>query len=178
MANAVLSNRERKELRKVTPKAPRVPRGEAVVRVAPPTPKEPDATERDGLVWLGRKGRLTPEQLRVGKWWSDRARDAGDISLRSCLDVTEGHGSSTGGGLPPAALASKSTAKRELFVAKWVVLRGEPDMLLVMEGVCEKRQTLRFLAGGNQQRARDLEAILKCALNQLSAWLKEPKEPA
>lgn len=172
MANAALSNRERRQLRKVTPKPPRVERGEAVVRVAAAPKKDEEMDGRDGLMWLKQKNRLKADQLKAALWCSDRLRDAGEVALRSCLEA------GVGGGRPdqssPSPLVSMTTAKRELFVLRFQVLRGQKDMILVIEGVCGARHTLRYLAGGDKHKARDLEMALRLALDLVAAWLKEP----
>lgn len=178
MANAALSKRERKQQHKATPKAPRRAKGEAVVRISaePPAMRDTEMDGRDGLLWLKQKNRLTQSQIAAGFWVSDLIRDAGDVALRSCLDDNGGGGSATA--RSPSPLVSLTTAKRELMVVRWVVLRGQTDMLLVVDGVCGARHTLRYLAGGNQQRARDLEVLLRAALDQIAEFRKEPAKVA
>jgi hypothetical protein len=177
VANAVLSNRERAKIRKATPRAPRVAKGEAVVKVGrPAVANDPEMDGRDGLLWLGQKRRLTAEQLQAAFRYRDRVRDAEPVSIRCALDG-DGAGSDPSTRSPSPVL-SLTSAKRELFVIRWQVLRGEADMLTVMDGVCGAGHTLRYLAGGSQRRAADLEAILKVALNLVAAWAKEPSTGA
>ncbi|HEY3694078.1 hypothetical protein [Phenylobacterium sp.] len=168
MANAALSNRARRQLLKTIAPAPRHPRvGEAGQGVRVSADPAPPA-DRDGLVWLGEKKRLTPDQLKAAFHYRDAFRDAGEVSLKSALDVGVG-----GGGYGPATpspLVSLTTARRALLVIRYQVLRGQVDMLTVMDGVCGAGHTLRGLAGGDKHRARDLEILLKAALDQVVAF--------
>jgi hypothetical protein len=169
--------RDRKEYRRLNPAKPRRARGEAVIKVAAPSKiVDAEMDGRDGLIWLKQKGRLVAEQISAALWVSDLIRDAGDVALRSCLDDTGGGGSATA--RSPSPLVSQTSARRELLVVRWVVLRGQADMILVVDGVCGARHTLRYLAGGDKHRARDLEVALKLALDQIAAFRKEPKTGA
>jgi hypothetical protein len=171
MAAAALSNRERKELNRQ--RKARLTKRDGVVRVAVKRPADEEMDGRDGLVWLMQKGRLSPAQGKVAVWLSDLIRDAGDVALKSCLDDSVG-----GGGRPgatsPSPLVSLTTARRQLLVVRWQVLRGQPDMVLVVDGVCGARHTIRYLAGGDKHRARDLEVTLKLALDLVLAHRAEP----
>lgn len=136
-------------------------------RVASPPAKPPT----DGLEWLQRKKRLTPSQLLEG--WAYRAlyRDAGPLSMKSQLgglDSPGGGGDGTGYALQTAIVGTED-ARRELFVLQHHVLRSQPDLITVMDGVCGIGHTLRMLAGGEQIRAAELEAVLRVALDLLVA---------
>lgn len=172
MAKTALSNRERRALKKATPKPPRVAKGGGGERAAGRAADREEPANRDGLVWLGQKRRLTPEQMREAFRYRDLFRDAGEVALRSALDI--GTGGCGVGGASPSPLVSLASARRELIVLRMLVLRGEDDMLTAMDGVCGGGHTLRGLAGGNQQRARDLEVLLKAALNLILAYRREP----
>lgn len=179
MANAALSNRERRQLRKVTPRPPRVERGEAVVRVAAeaaPKKKPSDTLDRDSLEWMVNKRQLTAPQAREAGLYRLGLRDGGEISTRSCLDFTVGSGQA--GGLPGAAVASMSDARRYVFVIRYVVLRGQVDMLSVMDGVCGQGQTLLYLAGGDRNRAAELKTSLRIALDLIVAYKAHLADPA
>ena len=170
MANVGLSNRQREQIRRqvqAEPRYPKVAEGEKVVKVSsdPPTP-----LERDGLVWLAKKKRLSVGQLAEGLAYRNAFRDAGELSMKSCLDVGAGVGGQAGpGDIADRAVISMTTARRELFVARYQVMRGQVDMLTVMDGVCGVGWTVRDLAAGDQVRARELEAVLKVALDLLVA---------
>lgn len=173
MANATLSNRERRDLLKAIPATPRKMKGAAVVRVAAvKPPKDPD--DKDGLDWLNRKGRLTPAQLREGLLYRQGFLDAGEVSIVSSLADPDRVRSTAGSALPGGGVASMTEARRAMFVARFVVLRGQVDMLTVMDGVCGLEHTLRYLAGGNQVRASELEVSLKIALDMLVAYRAGP----
>lgn len=155
--------RIKKEARKVAPVAPRHAPAEKVVNVS----KLPPPKDRDGLVWLIQKKRLTPEQQRTAKTWRDAARDATGVSIKSCIDDT-----ASGSGGPAwqrlqAAYVATAASKAWLDQMRREVLRGQVDMLTVMDGVCGAGHTLRDLAGGNDRRAGELEAVLRVALDVL-----------
>lgn len=168
MASVGLSNRERVRARKAIPRAPRIPKGEAVVRVAASPVRDEEMDGRDGLAWLKQKGRITALQLKAAMWCSDLIRDAGEVALPSCLEVSGCGGSA--GGPSPSPIVSRTDAKRHLFVVRYQVLRGQPHMLMVIDGICGARHTLRYLAGGDKHRARDLETILKIALDLVAEF--------
>lgn len=159
--------RQKRDARKVSPAAP---------RHAPADPSKPRAVtnlpppqDRDGLLWLIKKKRLNTAQIQVAKTWRDAVRDAGGVSIRSCIDDT-----ATGSGGPAwqrlqAAVAAASASKAWLEHMRQDILCGQIDMLTVMDGVCGAGRTLRELAGGNDRRAGELEAVLRVALD-LTGW--------
>lgn len=174
MANAALSKRERKAIRKTIPAKPRlVVHGlGAVVKVAVKAEPREDLA-RDGLDWLVRKRVLTVAQLFECRAWRDGVRDAGEVEMRSCLNVGVGGGSNEG---TLARVHAMSSARRQLFEGRYVVLRGQVDMLTVMDGVCGQGYTLRYLAGGDKHRAAELLVTLKLALDLLVAFRAGPPE--
>lgn len=163
--------RLKKQARKISPVAP---------RHAPADPNKPRTVanlpppqDRDGLLWLIKKKRLTTSQIQVAKTWRDAVRDAGGVSIRSCIDDT-----ASGGGGPAwhrlqAAYVAASASKTWLEHMRHDVLRGQVDMLTVMDGVCSAGRTLRELAGGNDRRAGELEAVLRVALDLLIAQIPQ-----
>ncbi len=171
MANAAISKRERERLRKTTLAAPRYPKaGEdaKVVKVAPA--KVEDEIDRDGLAWMAKKKRLNVTQLAEAMFYRNNFRDAGELSMKSCLDVVEGGRGAAGAGMYfDGGVVTMTTARRHLLVARFQVLRGQIDMLTVMDGICGLGRTARYLASGDQQRAREMEAILRVALDLLVA---------
>jgi hypothetical protein len=164
-----LSNRQRRALRKATPAKARraVPDGSAEVKVAA---KAEAAEKRDGLEWLAAKKRLSAEQLAEGFRYRGLFRDAGPVAMRSCLDVGAGGGSAGPKGYVDIVLVASADARAELDLIRALVLRGQSEMLTVMDGVCGLGWTVRALAGGDQGRARELEALLRAALDQVIAW--------
>jgi hypothetical protein len=175
MARDGLSNRERKALKKATPAKPRRPKAEGVARAPRPKPKDEPAKE-DGLLWLTRKGWLTPKQGAKGLRYRDLVRAAPDGSIK-VVDLEGAGGGGTGGGLPFGGNFSDGQAALELYVIRHMLLQGQPDLLLVMEGVCARGHTPRALAGGNQYRAHELISALRIALDMLIS-ADEAKEAA
>lgn len=166
MANSSLSNRERAALRKAIPKAPRKAKGPAEVRVGKPVDVRPQV--RDGLEWELGKGRITVIQFREGMRFREGFRAAGEVGLRSCLDVREGRGGGGKGALAP--VEAMTLARAEMLVIRYEVLRGQDDMLTVMDGVCGLGFTCRALANGDRRRADDLEVALRLALDLVVGW--------
>jgi hypothetical protein len=179
MAREGLSNRQRKHRAKAAPAAPRHPKAvdEAkVVRVA----KVKDAGEpidRDGLIWPYKKKRITAAQAKEGFHYRDLFRSAagGEAPIPSNIPTGKVGGGQQGG-LPFSDGFNDAAAKLALFVVRWHVLLGQADLLLVMDGVCGVGHTVRYLAGGNQVRAAQLEAALRIALDMMSAARKAKED--
>lgn len=168
MADA-LSNRQRKALKKKTPAKPRVTpvEGAAVVKTAA---KEAPVEKRDGLEWLVSKRRISEAQFAEGMRYRALFRDGGPVSMRSCLDMGAGGGAAGPKGYADDVVVASTAARQELDLIRGAVLRGQAEMLAVMDGVCGLGWTVRALAGGDQGRARELEALLRAALDQVDAW--------
>lgn len=137
---------------------------------AGPVAKAQEPSDRDGLLWLAKKKRLKHLQVQEGLYYRGLYRrgstDGGTI--RSCLDVRVGGGSGQGG-LPLGGDFNDAQSKLELFVVRQIVLHGQVDVLTVMDGVCGLGHSVRFLAGGDQMRAAQLEAVLRVALDQMAS---------
>lgn len=174
MAKTGVSNRQRKLAARKTPAAPRRPPGEAIVRIAKDLPKAKDEEPRDGLAWLLKKRRLTPEQAREGMLYRAGFKDAGEVELRSSLNMAIGGG---GDMLLPAACAM-TDAKRQMLIIRYQVLRGQPDMIAAMDGVCGLGRTVRWLAGHDRHRADEMEIALRLALDLIIAWRTTLKQAA
>ena len=166
-----LSNRQRRQARKRIAKPPVHVRSDGatatsptVVALAADIPHD-----RDGLLWLIARNRLTPARAREAKAYRQDFRDAAAAgpTMKSCLDVREGGGS----GKPPAGPTGEVIyaldAQRSLFRKRHVILKGQVDLLDVLDGVCGRGLTLRELAGGNGHKAAALESLLKVALDLL-----------
>lgn len=155
--------RQKRASRKIAPVAPR--HAPADPNAPPKVAKLPPPQDRDGLLWLIKKKRLTPTQISTAKQWRDAVRDAQGVSIRSCIDDSaSGVGSAPWLRLQSAYVAS-AASKAWLEQARSEILRGQVDMLTVMDGVCGAGRTLRELTGGNDRRAGELEAVLKVALD-------------
>jgi hypothetical protein len=128
--------------------------------------------DRDGLDWLQRKGKLTLRQRLAAELYRKAYREAGDLSVKSSLNIVEGGPGAGGGGMAHAA-AGTATAKRALFVLRWQVLGGQLDLLTVCDGICGLGHTPRSLAGGDgtdrtKRRQAVLEAVLMVALDLIA----------
>jgi hypothetical protein len=160
--------------------SPFKPRGETLVaavdrtvRVAKPAPKD-QPPPRDGLEWLAAKKKLNARQLKEARRYRDAFRDAGELSMKSCLDIQEGgRGTAGPGQYLEVGVLTMTQARRDLFVMRFAVLRGQAEVLTVMDGVCGVGWTPRDLAGGDKHKARDLEVVLGVALDLLVAYRAE-----
>ena len=135
-----------------------------VVRIAT---KGPDPDE-DGLDRLIRKGKLRGDRLAMAKHYRaiDRLAEQEGGSIRSCLDDTVRGGQ---GGLPGEGQAlTLVSAKRELFVMRHQVLRGQIDVLTAMDGVLISGHTLLALAGGSSSKSAELMMALNIGLDLLA----------
>lgn len=162
--------------------------GRAAPREARATAAEAAVIDRDGLDWLVRKNKITLRQRLAGEYYRRCFRDAGDLSVKSCLNVVEGGpGPGRGGAGLQGALAGNTAAKRALFELRWLVLGGQDDLVTVCDGICGVGHTPRSLAGGDgsdasKRRQAVLEATLCIALDLVARALDEgakgpPKKP-
>jgi hypothetical protein len=156
-----------KSLHKPTP----VPRKRAAAAPAGEARVKEDPGPKDGLEWLIKKKRIDRAQaaaayrLRLGF----RDDGGGVEGVVSCLEIGGGGGSSDG---VQHRLAAVTDARREYLLVIGQVLWGEPQMVAVVDGVCGRGYTLRYLAGQDRHRADELEAVLKAALSLVVAWKK------
>lgn len=125
--------------------------------------------DEDGLHRLVRKKRLTADQMRAASSLRSLAKlaELAGGPAKSCLDIGVGGGQGTGLPVHDGEAINALAAKRELFRLRWTVLKGEPEMMVVLDGIVVAGHTTMKLAGGDQQRARELEAVLRVALNML-----------
>jgi hypothetical protein len=139
-------------------------RGEAVEPKAAAAEADP---VRDGLVWLIRKGRLTPPRQRAAAVYRAAYREPQEGATRSCLNF-EPRGS--GVGRPPDFNAAKVDAIRRLDALRRDALAGHEQLIWVMDGVCGGGLTLREMTGGEERAAGKLEAVLLVALDLVGGW--------
>lgn len=139
-----------------------------------PANEHPEPADRDGLVWLRQHKRLSGAQAQIGLAYRELFRhvvDMGGAPLGSNLEALLAGGGGSGGGAigPGGGVYVAAAARAELFRVRWIVLGGQIDLHTVMDGVCGLAHTVRYLAGGNQVRAAQLEAALRIALDLLIA---------
>jgi hypothetical protein len=163
----VLSNRQRKLVKKAIPKAPRGAEKPRIVN------QEPPIVIRDGLDWLKRKKRLKdPRRIKAADLYRKAYREAGDVSIPSCLGTLDrvDHGAVAG-----FVAVAREDGKRLLLHLRNIV-RAQPDLLTALDGICGIGWTPLELAGGNDRRARNLETALYIGLDQIAdaVWPSTP----
>jgi hypothetical protein len=145
-------------------------RGEAL-NVKAPAPDKATDPVRDGLIWLIRKGRLTPLRQRAAAIYRSAYREPQEGAMRSCLNLEPG---GCGAGSPPDCNAGKVDAVRRLDAFRRWALAGHEQLIWVMDGVCGGGLTLREMCGGEERGASKLEAVLMVALDLVGAWDARP----
>lgn len=123
--------------------------------------------DRDGLVWLVERGRLTVRRATAALDWRFAYRAAEGVPLKSCLDPQLARGSGQRAFQPPA-METPAEAKRWLFEMRWLVLKGQADIVGVLDQVVGQGLILRDLAGGDGHKAATLEALLKAGLDMVA----------
>lgn len=141
-------------------------RGEVLEVKRPRAQVEADPV-RDGLIWLIRKGRLTPPRQRAAAVYRAAYREPQEGAMRSCLDLHLGGERS---GAPPDYNSNKVDAMRRLNAMRTEALAGHEQMIFAMDGVCGGGLTLRELCGGEERAAGKLEAVFMVALDLVAAW--------
>jgi hypothetical protein len=135
---------------------------------------EPGLADRDGIEWLQRKGKLTPRRQKAALHYREVFRAGDGLSMKSCLNVTVGGG---GAEAVLCAVVGSASARVELRYIRHEVLRGQDDLLTVIDGVCGIGHTPRALAGPGtddqvKRRAGVLEAVLMVALDLVARHLE------
>lgn len=167
MAKTGISNKQRRVLGKQNIPVSRRPAAEPIVKVAAKPAPEPK--ERDGLLWLAKKKRLSSAQLGEALHYRRLFRSlAPGGSTPSCLgSLGMGGRGGAGSGVLMEGDYGDAAAQLELMVLRSHVLQGQVDLLTVMDGVCGLGHTVRYLGGGDQLRPVQLEAALRIALDML-----------
>lgn len=131
------------------------------------TPDEPPT--RDGLAWLVDPKRkvISRPQCREGIYYRDlfRVAEPGAMIQSSIESLGMGGGSGRGGGVMLGGSYEDAAAKLELFVIRKFLFGDQEDLITAMDGVCGQGWTLRYLAGGDHHRAKELETALRIALD-------------
>lgn len=123
-----------------------------------------------GLEWLLKKGRISVAQKAAGETYGACWRRAGSApSIGSTLEVQPSGGVAAG---PSLNLVLKQAAGRQRAEAELAGMRvrlfGQSDLVTVCDLICGQELTPREAGGGDRDAAR-IEAVLKVALDILSA---------
>lgn len=149
----MLSKKQLREARKLAAArkatGPRTEKPENVVRL------EPDPSDRDGLLWLLKKGKLGLQERRGCAAYREAYREPPAGAIRSFLDDTRGGGDS---GFPPDTNAGALDAERRLYRFRYSVLLGDMASILVMDAISGRGVTLAQYVGGSDSR-KILEAL-------------------
>lgn len=122
-----------------------------------------------GLEWLGRKGRLSAEEVAAGKRYGAAYRRARqDPAIPSTLEARPQGGQPAGQSLKALLSQAHGTAQaRDLLAAYRRSLLMQSEMVSACDLVCGEEMTPREAAGGDRYGAR-LEAVLRVALSILA----------
>ena len=122
---------------------------------------EPDPTDRDGLLWLLKKGKLGLQERRGCAAYREAFREPPAGAIRSFLDDSRGGGDT---GFPPDTNAGALDAQRRLYSFRYTVLLGDTASILVMDAICGRGVTLAHYAGSaDSRKALENLTLLKTA---------------
>lgn len=148
---------------------------EARVRLAQPVEKVKAEIVRDGLEWLIRKRRakFTSDREAAARFYRRAWQDAlaSGAPIASTLGSLDRVDASVRAGMMPAHVEASTT----LMVLRSQVLRGQDDMLTVMDAVVGKGWTLAALVADvrgerDQLLAAAYEGVLWVALDLVHNW--------
>jgi hypothetical protein len=122
-------------------------------RVAPAPPKVED---RDGLLWLIQKGKLSNDERRGCEAYRAAYRCPPAGSIRSCIDPTRGDGSGDMAHLDGVAQALDAARRLERY--RTVCLAGDAAAIMLMDAVSGGGLTVQAYLGTADSRAV-LEAV-------------------
>lgn len=156
-----LSHRQHRAARK-TAMAARAQRAAAIAvggaKAAAPRLKAapPKVEDRDGLLWLIQKGKLSADERRGCEAYRAAYRHPPAGSIRSCIDPTRGDGSGDMARLDGVAQALDAARRLERYRA--VCLAGDTAAIMLMDAVCGGGLTVQAYLGTADSRAV-LEAV-------------------
>lgn len=116
----------------------------------------PKVEDRDGLLWLIQKGRLSPDERRGCEAYRAAYRTPPAGSIRSCIDPTRGGGSGDMARLDGVAQALDAARRLERY--RTVCLAGDAAAIMLMDAVCGGGLTVQAFLGTADSRAV-LEAV-------------------
>lgn len=158
---AGLSHKQQRAVRK-TAMAMRAQRAAAIAVGAPKrsAPRQkaepPKLEERDGLVWLIHKGKLSDDERRGCAAYRAAYRHPPAGSIRSCIDPTRGDGSGDMARLDGVAQALDAARRLERY--RRVCLAGDAAAITLMDAICGGGLTVQAFLGTTDSRAV-LEAV-------------------
>lgn len=167
--SSVAERRRRK--RQTTVAKAKTPRPEATVV---PIAKAENMLDRDGLLWLRKKRRISIRRFLAAGTYRQAFREPQEGSMKSCLDDTARGGGTSG--RPPDNNLRRVDALRLLHDFRTDALKSHAEMIAVMDGVAGGGLTLREMAGGDKHRAAELETIFGLACDLIAQHL-EPAQP-
>lgn len=134
---------------------PKTDKPENVVRL------EPDPSDRDGLLWLLKKGKLGLQERRGCAAYREAYREPPAGAIRSFLDDSRGGGDT---GFPPDTNAGAIDAERRLHTFRYGVLLGDMATILVMDAICGRGVTLaQYVGSADSRKALESLTLLKTA---------------
>ncbi len=155
----MLSRKQQREAKKIAMarkvNAPKGAKPENVIQL------EPDPSDRDGLLWLLKKGKLGLQERRGCAAYREAFREPPAGAIRSFLDDSRGGGDT---GFPPDTNAGALDAQRRLYSFRYSVLLGDTASILVMDAICGRGVTLAHYAGSaDSRKALENLTLLKTA---------------
>lgn len=134
--------------------------------------------DRDGLVWLVSKKKLSPDEQLGCEHYRSAYRHPEAGAIRSHLDQTRGDG----GGSPfhLDTVGPSLDAKRRLFSYRYTALAGDQQSILLMDAVCGGGLTIpAYLATNDSRKILEAQTILRMAGRMIAAmnWLNVEVEP-
>lgn len=163
----MLSRKQQREAKKVAmarkAAAPKAAKPSNVVHL------EEDVTSRDGMLWLGVKGKLSLQERRGCAAYRTAYREPAAGAIRSFLDDSRGGG---GSGHPPDTNADALDAQRRLYVFRYTVLLGDTPAILVLDAICGRGITLaQYLGSSDSRKTLEALTILKTAARLIDQHL-------
>lgn len=155
----MLSRKQQREAKKLAmarkATGPKSHKPENVVRL------EPDPSDRDGLLWLLKKGKLNLQERRGCAAYREAFREPPAGAIRSFLDDTRGGGDS---GFPPDTNADALDAQRRLYTFRYTVLLGDTAAILVLDAICGRGVTLaNYVGSADSRKCLEALTVLKTA---------------
>lgn len=153
----MLSNRQQRQAKKAAmARKAATPKGD---KPAPIVRLNPKPEDRDGLLWLSKKGRLSQAEERGLRAYRAAYREPEAGTIRSNLDDSVGSGT---GGFPMDTSASSLDAKRRLFSYRHTCLSGDTQSIELLDAVCGGGLSIpAFLGTSDSRKVLEATTTLK-----------------